>query len=93
MCFALGNLDRVRGVTPERCGQIMEDEIDLRAYLDVLLRRWKWIVGVTLVAALAAGAVSFATPAPPLTYESTASVFVQPQVLVLLYFHVASFQV
>ncbi|HEX7593197.1 MAG TPA: Wzz/FepE/Etk N-terminal domain-containing protein [Anaerolineae bacterium] len=68
----------------------MEDEIDLRAYLDVLLRRWKWIVGVTLVAALVAGVVSLLMPP---TYESTASVFVQPQVLVLPYFHVASFQV
>jgi polysaccharide biosynthesis transport protein len=51
----------------------MEDEIDLRAYLDVLLRRWKWIVGVTLVAALVAGVVSLLMPP---TYESTASVFV-----------------
>ncbi len=51
----------------------MEDEIDLRAYLDVLVRWWKWIVGVTLVAALVAGAVSFATPP---TYEATVAVFV-----------------
>lgn len=51
----------------------MEDEIDLRVYIDVLIRRWKWIVGVTLVAALVAGVVSLLMPP---TYESTASVFV-----------------
>jgi len=51
----------------------MEDEINLRNYIDVLVRRWKWIVGVTLVATLLAGVVSFATPP---TYEATAAVFV-----------------
>jgi len=29
----------------------MEDEINLRQYVDVLARRWKWIVGVTLLVA------------------------------------------
>jgi uncharacterized protein involved in exopolysaccharide biosynthesis len=40
----------------------MEEEIDLRAYVDVLLRHWKWIVGLALIAAIAAGIVSFLLP-------------------------------
>jgi uncharacterized protein involved in exopolysaccharide biosynthesis len=51
----------------------MEDEIDLRDYLDVLIKRWKWIVGVTVLAVLVAGVVSFTMPP---TYEATATVFV-----------------
>jgi len=49
----------------------MEEEIDLREYVRVLLRWWKWIVGVTVVAAAVATAVSFLQPA---TYEATATV-------------------
>jgi len=52
---------------------VVEDEIDLRDYIDVLVRRWKWIVGVTILAALAAGVVSFATPP---VYEATATLAV-----------------
>jgi succinoglycan biosynthesis transport protein ExoP len=37
----------------------MEEEIDLREYIEVLIRRWHWIAGLTLVAVLAAGLVSF----------------------------------
>lgn len=51
----------------------MEDEIDLRQYIDVLIKRWKWIVGVTVLAALVAGIVSYTTTP---TYEATATVFV-----------------
>ncbi len=47
----------------------MEDEIDLREYVAVLLRHWKLIVGLTVVAALVAGLVSFIMPP---TYEATA---------------------
>jgi succinoglycan biosynthesis transport protein ExoP len=32
----------------------MEEEIDLRAYIEVLLRYWYWIVGLAVVAAVAA---------------------------------------
>jgi uncharacterized protein involved in exopolysaccharide biosynthesis len=48
----------------------MEDEIDLRDYIDVLVRRWKWIVGFTVLVVLVAGVVSF-TMTP--TYEATAT--------------------
>jgi succinoglycan biosynthesis transport protein ExoP len=51
----------------------MEDEIDLRQYVEVLIRRWKWIVGLALVAAVAALVVSFLIPP---TYEATALVAV-----------------
>lgn len=51
----------------------MEEEIDLRQYVDVLIRRWKWIVGLALVAAVMALAVSFLVPP---TYEATALVAV-----------------
>ena len=37
----------------------MEEEIDLLEYVDVLVRNWKWIVGLVLIAAIAAGIVSF----------------------------------
>lgn len=51
----------------------MEEEIDLREYVLVLLRHWKWIVGAPLVAAIAALVVSFLLPP---TYEATALVAV-----------------
>ena len=55
----------------------MEDEIDLREYIDVLIRHWKAIVALTVVAALFAGVVSFLLPP---TYEATALVAaVQPK--------------
>jgi len=47
----------------------MEEEIDLREYILVLLKHWKWIAGVTLVAAVVALVVSFLLPP---TYEATA---------------------
>jgi len=52
----------------------MEDEIDLRQYLDVLIRRWKWIVALTLVAALVAAAISFFVLEP--VYEGTAMILI-----------------
>jgi len=55
----------------------MEDEIDLREYIDVLIRHWKAIVALTVVAALFAGVVSFLLPP---THEATALVAaVQPK--------------
>lgn len=55
----------------------MEDEIDLREYIDVLIRHWKAIVALTVIAAIVAGVVSFLLPP---TYEATALVAaVQPK--------------
>ncbi|MGB9873085.1 MAG: GumC family protein [Anaerolineae bacterium] len=55
----------------------MEEEIDLRAYVLVLLKYWKWILGTTLAAAVVALVVSFLLPP---TYEATALVVIkQPQ--------------
>ena len=51
----------------------MAEEIDLRQYVDVLIRHWKWIAGLALVAAVAALVVSFLIPP---TYEATALVAV-----------------
>jgi uncharacterized protein involved in exopolysaccharide biosynthesis len=51
----------------------MEDEIDLREYIDVIRRRWRLIVGVTLVAVIAAGGVSFLLPP---TYEAASIVLI-----------------
>jgi succinoglycan biosynthesis transport protein ExoP len=51
----------------------VEEEIDLRAYVDVLVRNWKWIAGLTLIAAITAGIVSFLLP--PI-YEARALVVV-----------------
>jgi succinoglycan biosynthesis transport protein ExoP len=60
----------------------MEEEIDLRAYILVLLKYWKWILGITVAAAAVALAVSFLLPP---TYEATALVAVQaPQPVVNL---------
>ncbi|MEJ2207685.1 MAG: Wzz/FepE/Etk N-terminal domain-containing protein [Anaerolineae bacterium] len=51
----------------------MEDEIDLRIYIEPLLRRWYWIVGLALVAAVAGLLISLALPA---TYKASAVVLV-----------------
>ncbi len=37
----------------------MEEEIDLRAYVLVLLKYWKWILGAAAAAAVVALVVSF----------------------------------
>ncbi len=47
----------------------MEEEIDLRVYVEVLLRHWKWIAGLALVAAAVAFVASYLIPP---TYEATA---------------------
>lgn len=51
----------------------MEDEIDLRKYVDVLLRHWKLIVSITVIAVFVAGLVSFLLPR---TYEANAAVLI-----------------
>jgi len=52
----------------------MEEEIDLREYIDVLIRRWKWILGITLTALVAAAVVSFFILTP--IYEAKAGVVI-----------------
>jgi capsular polysaccharide biosynthesis protein len=52
----------------------VEEEIDLREYLDVIIRRWKWIVAITLVAVITATIVSFFLMAP--VYEAKAGVVI-----------------
>jgi succinoglycan biosynthesis transport protein ExoP len=54
----------------------MEEEIDLRAYVLVLLKYWKWILGTTVAAAVVALVVSFLLPP---TYEATALVVATKQ--------------
>jgi succinoglycan biosynthesis transport protein ExoP len=55
----------------------MEDEIDLRAYIEVLIRYWLWIAGLAVVAAVVAFVVSSMLPR---TYEASAVVLVtQPR--------------
>ena len=51
----------------------MEEEISLRKYIDVLLRHWKLIVSITVIAVFAAGLVSFLTPP---VYEARAAVLI-----------------
>lgn len=51
----------------------MEDEIDLRKYINVLLRRWGVIVSITMVAVFVAGLVSFLSPS---VYEAKAAVII-----------------
>jgi polysaccharide biosynthesis transport protein len=49
----------------------MEDEIDLRRYIEILIHNWYWIVGLGAVAAIAAFAVSSLMPP---TYEAVSMV-------------------
>src|SRR3989304_3409039 len=51
----------------------MEDEIDLRKYFGVLVRRWKWVVAFAVIAA---GAVLIVSSIVPPTYQATALVIV-----------------
>jgi len=52
---------------------MLEDEIDLREYIAVLIKYWKWIVGISLLAAIAAFIIS--TFLPP-TYQAAADVII-----------------
>jgi uncharacterized protein involved in exopolysaccharide biosynthesis len=55
----------------------MEEEIDLRQYVAVLVKYWYWIVGLAVVAAVVAFGVSTFTPP---TYQATALVTaIQPR--------------
>ncbi len=51
----------------------MEEEIDLRAYINVVIRHWYWIAGLALVAAILAFVLSSLLPP---TYEASALVAV-----------------
>ena len=57
----------------------MEDEIDLREYLEVLIRRWKWIVVLVVIAVLAAALFSFFVLQPG--YEASALVLITQSAL------------
>lgn len=51
----------------------MEEEIDLREYIEVLIRHWKWIAALAILAAATALVVSFLLPP---TYEASALVVI-----------------
>lgn len=51
----------------------MEEEVDLRAYVQVLLRNWQWIAGLALIAASAGFVLSQMRPT---VYEASSVVFV-----------------
>jgi len=51
----------------------MEDEIDLRRYVDVLLRHWKLIAVITVIAVVVAVALGFRSPS---VYEARSSVLI-----------------
>ena len=51
----------------------MEDEVDLREYINVLLRHWKLIVSITVIVVFVAGLMSFLLPS---TYEAKATVLI-----------------
>jgi succinoglycan biosynthesis transport protein ExoP len=56
---------------------MMEDEIDLRVYIEVVFRYWKWILGLAFVAAVVAFVISLLMPR---TYKASAVVLVtQPR--------------
>jgi uncharacterized protein involved in exopolysaccharide biosynthesis len=64
--------DEMSGETA-RSPYLYEEEIDLRKYVEVLLRNWPWIVGCAVVAAIVAfGATSLMDP----TYEASAVVLI-----------------
>ncbi len=56
----------------------MSNQLPITNYLDWLLRRWKILVSLPLLAALVAAGASFATPA---TYEATALIALVPATL------------
>ncbi len=51
----------------------MEEEIDLREYIEILLKYWKWIMGAALLAAIAAFVV---TSMLPRVYEAQSDILV-----------------
>ena len=59
----------------------MEEEIDVRDLISIILRRWKWIIGFTLVATITAAVGSFLIPP---TYEATVTIL-YPQLVPMDY--------
>ena len=51
----------------------MEEEIDLREYIEILLKYWKWIMGVAILAAIVAFVV---TSMLPRVYEAQSDILV-----------------
>ena len=51
----------------------MEEEIDLRPYIEAIIERWYWIVGVAFLAAIVAFIITSLTPS---TYKATTLVAV-----------------
>jgi uncharacterized protein involved in exopolysaccharide biosynthesis len=58
----------------------VEEEIDLREYIEVIVRRWKWIAGITIVAVVTAAIVSFFVITP--VYEASATLLVMKPPLI-----------
>ena len=54
----------------------MGEEIDLRKYVDILLRNWYWIVGLALIAGIAA--FVYASFQPP-SYRASSVVLVKEE--------------
>jgi capsular polysaccharide biosynthesis protein len=54
----------------------MEEEVDLRGYIGVLLRHWKVIVSITVIAVIIGGLLSFL---PSRSYEAKAGVVYMPE--------------
>lgn len=54
----------------------MEDEIDLRQYINILLKNWFWILALTLGGAAIAAVLSYFVIKP--SYEATALIVVRP---------------
>ena len=57
---------------------MIDDTVDLRAYFDVLIRRWKFVLAMPVLAMIAAALVSFAIKP---TYEATAVLALSPATL------------
>ena len=55
--------------------QAMDDTLDLHAYLDVLIRRWKFVLAMPVLALIAAALVTLAIKP---TYEATAVLALSP---------------
>ena len=66
-----------KAIGPFRGRQNVEEEIDLREYVEVIVRRWRWIAGITLAAVVTAAVISFFVITP--VYEATGTILVPPQ--------------
>lgn len=53
----------------------MPNEIDLRDYIDILIRRWKFVIAMPILAAMTAAIISFAVKP---VYQATATIALAP---------------